>query len=242
MSPDDQFERLMTDEMSRAVAQFNPPPPDLALRGAARGRHQRRVRTVQLGAAALLAVTCTAFVGLGPLGGRARVPTGPATATPSRSAPASATPAPTPSATLSPLQVLVQLLGVRGTVSEVDADRHGARVLLDDGKGKALVEAMVDGDQSSAAAAVNCDVTPHDCEDETRPDGTLVKRFGLPPDDQGRGMMWSVDTLRPDGVRVVVNAFNATGYASPPTRSEPPLSLKELQIVALDPRWSSPGR
>jgi hypothetical protein len=49
--------------------------------------------------------------------------------------------------------------------------------------------------------------------------------------------MWTVDTLRTDGSRVVISAFNAGTQHEAPTRETPALTMKQLREIALSPRW-----
>ncbi|MGW3244499.1 hypothetical protein [Streptomyces sp. NPDC001070] len=74
------------------------------------------------------------------------------------------------------------------------------------------------------------------------PDGTkLVKRSDA-GDKGGVGIVrWIADTIRPDGLRVVVTAFNSDGYHRPITRKEPAVSMDELVAAATDPRWVKIG-
>ncbi|MFB7287131.1 hypothetical protein [Actinacidiphila glaucinigra] len=70
-------------------------------------------------------------------------------------------------------------------------------------------------------------------------DGTkLVKRSGA-GDKGGAGIVrWTADTIRPDGLRVAVTAFNSDGYHRPVTRKTPGVSMDELVKAATDPRWA----
>lgn len=49
--------------------------------------------------------------------------------------------------------------------------------------------------------------------------------------------MWTVDTLRTDGFRVVVSAFNAGTQRAAPTRPTPALTREQLREIALSPKW-----
>lgn len=86
--------------------------------------------------------------------------------------------------------------------------------------------------------------TPSDVADElygadaeTLPDGTRVAtRRG--PGDKGveESVMWTVDTLRTDGFRVVISAYNP-GSRGVPSRSSPNLTMDQLREIALSPKW-----
>lgn len=72
------------------------------------------------------------------------------------------------------------------------------------------------------------------------PDGTLVKIRRAAPVQGGRGTVeWSVDTLRPDGLRVQALALNARAYVVPSDRAEPALGIPVLEQVALAPQWQN---
>ncbi|MFE6173554.1 hypothetical protein [Streptomyces sp. NPDC056464] len=86
--------------------------------------------------------------------------------------------------------------------------------------------------------------TPSDMADElygadaeTLPDGTKVAtRRG--PGDKGveESVMWTVDTLRTDGLRVVISAYNPASRGVP-FRSTPNLTMEQLREIALSPKW-----
>lgn len=108
-------------------------------------------------------------------------------------------------------------------------------VVVDDGKGKSFVQ---------------INVQPHrkDVEDElfgegsgavTRPDGIkVVVREGA-GDDKGKGLvMRTADTLWPDGLRVVVSAFNSASQITGPTRENPALTIDQLKAIATDSKWA----
>ncbi|MFJ7075062.1 hypothetical protein [Streptomyces sp. NPDC098781] len=86
--------------------------------------------------------------------------------------------------------------------------------------------------------------TPSDVTDEaygadaeTLPDGTRVAtRRG--PGDKGveASVMWTVDTLRTDGLRVVISAYNPASRGVP-ARSAPNLTMEQLREIALSPKW-----
>ncbi|WP_405588198.1 hypothetical protein [Streptomyces sp. NBC_01092] len=72
---------------------------------------------------------------------------------------------------------------------------------------------------------------------ETLPDGTKVAtRRG--PGDKGveESVMWTVDTMRTDGLRVVISAYNP-GSRGVPARPTPNLTMEQLREIALSPKW-----
>ncbi|RCH65383.1 hypothetical protein DT019_28360 [Streptomyces sp. SDr-06] len=104
-----------------------------------------------------------------------------------------------------------------------------AFAVVDDGKGKSLVEINVQPRMS--------DVSPQG-EASTLPDGTRIGLDKRPGEKGGDGVVgWTADTVRPDGFRVVVSAYNTGNQSKPATRTEPALSLAELKAIALDPHW-----
>ncbi|MDF6042276.1 hypothetical protein LRD69_08880 [Streptomyces sp. JH14] len=78
---------------------------------------------------------------------------------------------------------------------------------------------------------------------DTLPDGTRVSVSKAAADGGGKGTVeWSVDTLRPDGLRVVISALNAPAYPLAAIRKEPALDTGQLQQIALDPAWQRASR
>ncbi|KND31941.1 hypothetical protein [Streptomyces acidiscabies] len=107
-----------------------------------------------------------------------------------------------------------------------------AYVVVDDGKGKSYVQINVQPDMGD----VKGDLFGSGAE--TLPDGTLVATHKGPGEKGGSGVvMWTVDTLRTDGFRVVISAFNAATQQTSATRTAPALSIKELRSIALSPKW-----
>ncbi|MEU6051379.1 hypothetical protein ABZ829_13240 [Streptomyces xanthochromogenes] len=106
-----------------------------------------------------------------------------------------------------------------------------AFAVVDDGKGKSLVQINVQSRMS--------DVSPRG-ETSTLPDGTRIGLDKEPGEKGGAGVVqWIADTVRPDGFRVVVAAFNAGDQSEPATRTAPVLTLDQLRTIALDPHWLS---
>ncbi|WP_416222915.1 hypothetical protein [Streptomyces sp. VB1] len=72
------------------------------------------------------------------------------------------------------------------------------------------------------------------------PDGTLLATSKKPGEKGGQGVvMWTADTMRPDGVRVVVSAFTSGEQSSPATRPTPTpaLTMDQLTALAISPQW-----
>ena len=132
---------------------------------------------------------------------------------------------------------LVSLLpkGVK-VVAKSGPDSGYAYVVLDDGKGRSLVQINVQPDMS-------------DVEDqlfgagaETLADGTKVVTHRKPGEKGGADVvMWTADTIRTDGFRVVVSAFNSGSQVTAATRAAPVLTLKQLRAIALSAKWRGLG-
>ncbi|WP_406059545.1 hypothetical protein OG462_20510 [Streptomyces sp. NBC_01077] len=108
-----------------------------------------------------------------------------------------------------------------------------AYVVVDDGKGKSLVEINVQPNMADVADTIfgSGDVT-------TLPDGRRVKLTQQPGEKGGEGVVWwTADTITPEGFRVVVSAFNAGTQHEAATRAEPALTMKQLKSIALSPKW-----
>ncbi|MCI4045307.1 hypothetical protein [Streptomyces sp. TRM75563] len=118
------------------------------------------------------------------------------------------------------------------TVSdETDGGGEFASVVVDDGKGRSLVQINVQQDMRDVADNLYRDAT-------TRPDGTLLATSKTPGEKGGAGVvMWTADSLRPDGMRVVVSAFNSGEQSSPATRPEPALTMDQLIALVVSPEW-----
>lgn len=48
---------------------------------------------------------------------------------------------------------------------------------------------------------------------------------------------WTVDSLRKNGLRVTVTAYNTADPSGAATRETPALTLEQLQSIALHPKW-----
>ncbi|MDX3644280.1 hypothetical protein [Streptomyces sp. MB09-02B] len=107
-----------------------------------------------------------------------------------------------------------------------------AYVVLDDGKGRSLVQMNVQPGMADRAG------TLFGADAETLPDGTKVATRQEPGEKGGAGVvMWTVDTLRPDGLRVVISAFNSGAQHTAATRGTPALTMAQLREIATSERW-----
>ncbi|MDR6975707.1 hypothetical protein J2X68_002391 [Streptomyces sp. 3330] len=121
---------------------------------------------------------------------------------------------------------------------DLDRVAHGSQetgygyFVVDDGKGASLVQVNVQPNMSDVAGEL------FGSGAETLADGTRVATEQGPGEKGGAGVvMWTVDTLREDGLRVVVSAFNSAEQDKAATRAEPALTVEQLRAVALSPRW-----
>ncbi|MFJ7155129.1 hypothetical protein ACIQUQ_09315 [Streptomyces sp. NPDC101118] len=106
-------------------------------------------------------------------------------------------------------------------------------LVLDDGKGESLVQINVQSNMGDLAGDLfgSGDVT-------TLPDGTKVKAEKKVGEKGGEGVVWwSVDTLRPSGLRVVVSAFNAPTQHAAASRETPALTMEQLRAIATSVKW-----
>ncbi|WP_149830884.1 hypothetical protein [Streptomyces tailanensis] len=119
-------------------------------------------------------------------------------------------------------------------VSKGGQETDFAYVVLDDGKGQSLVQINVQpGMQDLADTLFGPDA-------ETLPDGTIVTTQQGPGEKGGAGVvMWTVDTLRTDGLRVVISAFNSGAQHTAATRDTPALTLAQLEEIATSEKWKT---
>ena len=148
-------------------------------------------------------------------------------------------PAPQPSATETAGSVAVaptlRSLLPKGVfkVSDDSGDDSGfGYLVLDDGKGKSLVQVNVQADMKDAEG----DLFGSDAE--VLADGTKVALHQVPSEKGGTGaVMWTVDTMRTDGRRVVISELNSGAPHDDATRKTPALTMKRLREIALSPKW-----
>ncbi|MFQ3560128.1 hypothetical protein QZN11_25465 [Streptomyces gramineus] len=122
--------------------------------------------------------------------------------------------------------------GLKVVAHGADDDSQFTYLVVDDGRGRSLVQINVQPDMSDVAGQL------FGAGSETLPDGTLVAARKAPGEKGGDGVvMWTVDTLRTDGFRVVISAFNSGSQETAATRTAPALTLKQLRGIALSPQW-----
>ncbi|MFJ1707252.1 hypothetical protein [Kitasatospora sp. NPDC088346] len=256
MSPDEQPQHGLHDAMSVAVERFGRHGPDLVARAAVRGRRLRRVRRMQLGAVAVLAVGA-AGLGINQLAPRTAAPVGPATAPASAGA--------TPSPAFTPPVVsrsgpvagqLAAMLPTRGSTTvahslgEFTDGRVGATpgheprvdvsLLYDDGHGRVALALNVHDITPAVLAGRTCGPVPgRTCE--VLPDGTQVETERPQAGSAGSGG-WTAIAIRPDGRFVQLTEFDTDQLAEiprgPATRTDAALTVEELKAVVLSPHWN----
>lgn len=109
-----------------------------------------------------------------------------------------------------------------------------AYVVVDDGQGKSFVQINVQPNMSDVEGEL------FGSDAKVLADGTKVTTHQGPGEKGGEGVKTrQVDTIRPDGLRVVISAFNAANQNEAATREAPALTLAELQKIATSKLWQS---
>lgn len=107
-----------------------------------------------------------------------------------------------------------------------------AYLVVDDGRGESFVQINVQPDMSDVEGDLFGAGT------EVLPDGTKVVTHEGPGEKGGAGVkMRQADTMRPDGFRVVISAFNTANQNEAATRAEPALTLAQLRKIATSKVW-----
>ncbi|WP_367321080.1 hypothetical protein [Streptomyces sp. HUAS ZL42] len=127
------------------------------------------------------------------------------------------------------LELLPKGLDVMARSSD---DTDFAYAVVDDGKGRSLVQVNVQANMLDVAGELFGEGS------ETLADGTRVAVRQGPGDKGVAGVvMWTVDTMRADGRRVVISAFNSGTQHDAATRKTPALTIEQLRTIALSPQW-----
>ncbi|MGW2279166.1 hypothetical protein [Streptomyces sp. NPDC001770] len=157
---------------------------------------------------------------------------------------ADASPAPSPTPSSAPsrtpeldysalMPTLLKLLPHDVTVvrKQHDEGSEYAELVVDDGKGQSLVGINVQRDMRDVAGDLYGSA-------ETLPGGALLAVRKAPGEKGGQGIVqWTADLMYPDGMRVVVMAFNADRQDGTATRTDPALSIEELKALVTSPKW-----
>ncbi|MFI8530460.1 hypothetical protein ACIGMX_09445 [Streptomyces aquilus] len=149
-------------------------------------------------------------------------------------APPSQEPEPTHSAPVTDVtKRLVSLLPdtVEVVSHSSDEDEYGY-VVVDDGKGKSLVEINVQPNMGDLLGESMFSGA------EDVGDGTmLVTHEDAGDKDVAGAVRWTVDTVRINGLRVVISAYNQGGPHEAPGREKPALTIDQLKTIALSSLW-----
>ncbi|MFE4538966.1 hypothetical protein ACFRKB_28495 [Streptomyces scopuliridis] len=128
-------------------------------------------------------------------------------------------------------KTLVSLLPAGLKVTDEGGQEGFGYLVVDDGKGLSYVQVNVQPGMSDDAGELFSGAT-------ALPDGTLLKTTKKAGEKGVGGItMWTADTLRPDGLRVVISAFNAADQVSQATRENPALTMKQLTAIATSQKW-----
>ncbi|MDX3456929.1 hypothetical protein PV396_34115 [Streptomyces sp. ME02-8801-2C] len=107
-------------------------------------------------------------------------------------------------------------------------------VVVDDGKGKSFVQINVQPNMQD----VEDDLFGEGSGAVTMPDGVKYTVRQGDGDGKGKGLvMRTADAIWPDGLRVVVSAFNSASQITAPTRTNPALTLDQLKVIATNSTW-----
>lgn len=104
---------------------------------------------------------------------------------------------------------------------------------IDDGKGASLVEINYENwGKKGYTDAIFANAT-------VLADGTkVIVRQGAAEKGTAGTVMWTVDTVRPNGLRVAISELNAPGYHDAPSRPKPVLSISDLRAIATSAKWA----
>ncbi|GGY91010.1 hypothetical protein [Streptomyces poonensis] len=123
-------------------------------------------------------------------------------------------------------------------VTDGGQETEYAYVVVDDGKGESLVQVNVQPDIRSSDPKLDISEELFGSGAEVLPDGTKMTTKQGPGDDKAPGLvMWTVDTMRTDGMRVVVSAFNSGSQTTAPNRDTPALTMAQLKEIATSEEW-----
>jgi hypothetical protein len=124
--------------------------------------------------------------------------------------------------------------GMSGTIPAGTDDFPDLTV--DDGKGASLVEINFDNRGKDGYTDAIFDGAT------VLSDGTkVIVRQGAAEKGTSGTVQWTVDTIRPSGLRVAVSELNAPGYHDAPSRSKPAISISDLQAIAANAKWAKLG-
>ncbi|MFI6449246.1 hypothetical protein [Kitasatospora sp. NPDC050543] len=139
------------------------------------------------------------------------------------------------------LGAVAKLLPAGLTETETGGQDGYANFVLNDGKGKSMVEINVqdwsrdlDSFKKGDGKAQTIEQIYQGGKNRTA-DGTM---YAISTDKDKNGAdRWTVDALRPDGLRVVMAAYNGPSPVRPATRAKPVLTVEQIQAIVTDPVW-----
>ena len=240
-SPNDEVHEHVPLALQDAANAFPGPPTGLVEAAIARGRRKRRSRAI--GSAALATVAGLAVVGIAAATG--------SNLAGGRIAPAAAGTAYQTTAT-SPGGGRIQampaseidtklegLLPPHVTVTVVDGQTGYLGLIGADSVGRSLIEINVQQNVMSkwftcAARTVKSGDT---CSQTTLPDGARQVVVKGPSLYGGPCTEWTIDLIRPNGDRVVIDEWNALSDAGAVTRPTPILTLDQVEAIVDSPTW-----
>ncbi len=123
--------------------------------------------------------------------------------------------------------------GMRIT-KESGPEKGYVEVSLDDGRGANLVTVSVQRWKIKDPRIVQLFQGA-----ERKANGTLVVNRKVPVSEDGNVERWEADTLRPNGIRVLITQSNAYAYGLPASRKTLPLRMSQLTSIALRKAWST---
>ena len=130
------------------------------------------------------------------------------------------------------IKSLTSLLPKSAKVTTSHGDDGFGYVVVNDGKGASLVQINVQPDMTDVEGEL------FGSGAQTLPDGTKVATHQGPGEKGGQGVvMWTVDTIRKDGLRVVISEFNSGAQNTAATREAPALTMTQLKAIATSEKW-----
>ncbi|MFD0574673.1 hypothetical protein ACFQ0T_42340 [Kitasatospora gansuensis] len=119
-----------------------------------------------------------------------------------------------------------------GTADPGTGDLGYANFTVRDGQGPSLVEIVLQDRRGDLANGFTADGGW-----QTLPDGTRVRDHREAAEPDG----WVAEALRPDGLWVMVVAYNSDRLKQPTTRQKPVLTTEQMRALAASPAWRLPG-
>jgi hypothetical protein len=236
----------LPDLMRRATEGLEPESTDLVERGMRRGVTLRRRRTALLSFTGAGAILATAGIVVGGTqlfgsntGGEPPVAGGPSITSVSQGS-AQKPPAVTPRETLATLRKLLPTGLKVSQPRSWGGGSNAASVVVDDGKGPAMVSALVE----TTAQKMTC-ANAGSTRCTVRPDGSVVVSLTETPEySWGRnpgGMVSNyVKIYHPNGTMIALTSYNGPQEKAEHTRPKPALSVAKLISMGDSKLWKFP--